>query len=72
MTPEQINAVRFAYLDLMGAKEAADQNNLHAHDWGIHWETIKDMEQAFSEVLADLVTYGETATDETRSNGPHQ
>lgn len=72
MTPEQIKTIRFAYLDLMGAKEAADQNNLHAHDWGIHWETIKDMEQEFSEVLADLATYGETATDETRSNSPHQ
>ena len=72
MTKEQLAVIRFAYLDLMGAKEAADQNNLHAHDWGIHWETIKDMEEQFSEELSDLVIYGETATDETRSNGPHQ
>jgi hypothetical protein len=72
MTNEQLAVIRFAYLDLMGAKEAADQNNLHAHDWAIHWETIKDMEKQFPKELSGLITYGEIATDDSRSNGPHQ
>lgn len=43
----------------MGAKEAADANNLHQHDWGVHWETIKDMEKEFSNELSDLINFGE-------------
>ena len=59
MTKDQLSAIRFAYLDLMGAKEAADRGDLHSHDWGVHWETIKDMEKQFSEELSDLVVFGE-------------
>jgi len=59
MTEQQIQAIRFAYLDLMGAKEAADMGNIHAHDWGVHWETIKDMEKQFPEQLSDLINFGE-------------
>jgi len=59
MTEQQIQTIRFAYLDLMGAKEAADMGNIHAHDWGVHWETIKDMEKQFPEQLSDLINFGE-------------
>jgi hypothetical protein len=59
MTEQQLAVIRFAYLDLMGAKEAADRGDLHSHDWGVHWETIKDMEQVFSAELADLINFGE-------------
>ncbi len=59
MTEQQIQAIRFAYLDLMGAKEASDKGDIHAHDWGVHWETIKDMEKQFPEQLSDLINLGE-------------
>jgi hypothetical protein len=59
MTKNQLAVIRFAYLDLMGAKEAADRGDLHSHDWGTHWQTIKDMETQFSEELSDLVVFGE-------------
>lgn len=72
MTKEQIAAIRCAYLDLMGAKEASDNGNLHSHDWEAHWETIKEMEKLFSTELDGLIFLGEFATDKTRSNGPHQ
>lgn len=61
MTEQQLAVIRFAYLDLMGAKQAADASNLHQHDWGVHWETIKDMEKEFSNELSDLINFGETA-----------
>ena len=61
MTKDQLAVIRFAYLDLMGAKEAADMGNIHAHDWGVHWETIKDMEKQFSDELSDLIIFGVTA-----------
>jgi hypothetical protein len=59
MTKEQLAVIRFAYLDLMGAKEAADMGNIHAHDWSVHWQTIKDMETQFGEELSDLINFGE-------------
>jgi hypothetical protein len=59
MNKEQLAVIRFAYLDLMGAKEASDRGDLHSHDWKVHWETIKDMEAQFSEELSDLITFGE-------------
>ena len=59
MNKEQLAVIRFAYLDLMGAKEASDNGDLHSHDWKVHWETIKDMETQFSEELSDLITFGE-------------
>lgn len=59
MTKDQLTVIRCAYLDLMGAKEAADRGDLYSHDWGAHWETIKDMEKKFSEELSDLVVFGE-------------
>jgi len=59
MNKEQLAVIRFAYLDLMGAKEASDKGDIHSHDWKVHWETIKDMEAQFSEELSDLITFGE-------------
>jgi hypothetical protein len=59
MNKDQLAVIRFAYLDLMGAKEAADRGDLHSHDWRTHWETIKDMETQFIEELSDLVVFGE-------------
>lgn len=59
MTKEQLAVIRYAYLDLMGAKEAADAINIHQHDWDVHWATIKDMEAQFKDELSDLINLGE-------------
>jgi hypothetical protein len=59
MTDEQKQVVRFAYLDLMGAKESADAGDFRQHDWGAHWQTIMDMEKVFPDTLSDLITFGE-------------
>lgn len=55
MTKDQIAAIRFAYLDLMGAIEAQQMGDIHAHDWGTHAETIKDLEAHFAAELDDLI-----------------
>ena len=72
MNKQQLAAIRCAYLDLMGAKEAADNGEIRSHDWESHWETIKEMEKAFATELDGLIVFGEFATDDERSNGPHQ
>jgi hypothetical protein len=58
MTKDQLAAVRCAYLDLLGALEAQQAADMHSHDWGAHWETIKEMETAFAVEIDDLIGYG--------------
>lgn len=53
MTEEQINAVRCAYLDLLGAMEGRDDP--FAHDWREHKRTIDELAKAFKTNLADLI-----------------
>ena len=55
MNQKQKLAVRCAYLDLIGAKEARDQLDVEAHDWKSHQLSIQDLEEAFSEILSDLI-----------------
>jgi hypothetical protein len=47
MTNEQIQAIKCAYADLVGALQAKQQLDIHAHDWNGHLETIKELETAF-------------------------
>ncbi len=54
MNEKQIKAIRCAYLDLIGSKEARDQLEMEAHDWRAHQASIEDLEEHFSEILKDL------------------
>lgn len=47
MTPKQITAIKCAYLDLVGAMEAVVQQDVHAHDWDAHLDTIIELEECF-------------------------
>jgi len=64
MTTDQTNAIKCAYADLQGALQAMQQADPHAHDWKSHAQTIQELEAAFD--------FLDSATDESRSNGPHQ
>jgi hypothetical protein len=55
MNHKQKIAIRCAYLDLVGAKQARDQLDVEAHDWRAHELSIEDLENAFSEILSDLI-----------------
>jgi hypothetical protein len=58
MTEKQLAALRCAYLDLLGAFEAKQRDDIDSHDWDVHWETIKDMETAFAVEIDDIIGYG--------------
>jgi hypothetical protein len=47
MTPEQILAIKCAYADLAGSKQAYEQGDSSNHSWGDHEQTITDLEAAF-------------------------
>jgi hypothetical protein len=47
MTKKQKNAIKWAYLDLVGAMEAALETTIDAHDWKAHALTIEDIAEAF-------------------------
>lgn len=64
MNADQIAAIKCAHTDLIGALQAMQQADQHAHDWKAHTQTIQELEAAFD--------FLELATDESRSNGPHQ
>jgi hypothetical protein len=55
MNEKQKATIRFAYLDLIGAKQARDQRDMEAHEWDAHVMTIEDLEMHFPDVLADLM-----------------
>jgi hypothetical protein len=56
MTPLQQSIIRCAYADLLGAYQANQQHYYNpTHDWDAHLRTIEEMEEAFPELLADLI-----------------
>jgi hypothetical protein len=47
MNEHQESIIRCAYLDLIGAQQAHDQDDIEAHDWKAHALTIEELLQAF-------------------------
>ena len=47
MTGQQESIIRCAYLDLIGAQQAHDQDDIEAHDWRAHALTIEELLQEF-------------------------
>jgi len=47
LNQEQINAIRCAFADLIGALQAYEQGNSNIHDWESHKLTIEELESAF-------------------------
>jgi len=47
LTGEQITVIKCAYADLVGARQAFEQDDIHVHNWNAHNETIEEMEDAF-------------------------
>lgn len=53
----ELNAVRCALADLIGAYQAHQQNDMHAHDWKAHLQSIHELAEAFeldSEIPEEL------------------
>jgi hypothetical protein len=55
LNEKQIHAIRCAYLDMVGAIECVAQGDPQGHDWKAHALSIADLEEFFSEELADLI-----------------
>jgi|LakMenE01Jun11ns_1017448.scaffolds.fasta_scaffold9481519_2 hypothetical protein len=51
VTVEQIAAIRCAYADLIGARQAQEQMDFGAHDWKAHDLSIAELETEFPFVL---------------------
>lgn len=51
MTNEQV--IRCAYADLVGAKQAFEQGDMHLHNWSAHSETISELEETFPFLVDD-------------------
>lgn len=47
MNQAQIQSVRCAFADLIGALQAYEQNDTHAHDWKAHAQSIRELHEAF-------------------------
>jgi hypothetical protein len=43
LTENQLLAIKCAYADLLGAYEAMEQRDIHAHDWKAHKQSIDDL-----------------------------
>jgi hypothetical protein len=43
MNDNQILAIKCAYADLLGAYQAMEQGNTHAHDWKAHKQSIDEL-----------------------------
>jgi hypothetical protein len=50
---DQIQAIRCAHADLVGAKQAKEQNDIHVHDWKAHHQSILDLEYHFPKILEE-------------------
>jgi len=48
MSSEQLEAIRCAYADLLGAYQAYEQSDMLAHDWKAHRLTLDEMLELFS------------------------
>jgi len=55
LNEKQLHAIRCAYLDMVGALECVEQGDPQGHDWKAHALSIADLEEFFSEELADLI-----------------
>ena len=51
MNTKQIDAIRCAQADLIGAYQAFKQMDIHAHDWEAHRLTIEELTEAFENIL---------------------
>lgn len=51
MTSEQLISLRCAYADLVGALQAYNQQDITAHDWKAHYQTIRELEDAFPDQI---------------------
>ena len=47
MTDKQIQAIKCAYADLVGAAQAKEQMDIEVHDWRAHELSIQDLEENF-------------------------
>jgi hypothetical protein len=53
LTKEQVLAIRCAFADLSGAYQVAVQQDYSCHDWRCHYQTMKDLKEAFPDILTD-------------------
>lgn len=53
MNKAQETALRCAYADLLGALQAFQQLDIHAHDWKAHELTLQELAEAFPFLDAD-------------------
>jgi hypothetical protein len=51
MKAEQVTAIRCAYADLQGAKQAMEQGDSNLHDWKAHAQTLDELMAAFPNEL---------------------
>jgi hypothetical protein len=59
MNRQQLNAIRYAYLDLLGSWEAYENGDPMSHDWKAHRTTLIDLEDCFYGELKDLIKENE-------------
>jgi len=48
LNQKQIQAIKFAHADLIGAVESYNLKEYEHHDWLAHLDTIRDLEKAFA------------------------
>ena len=58
MTTEQRQAIKCAYLDLVGSYQCAGDGS--EHNWGAHQETIHELEAAFPNLISPHMLEGES------------
>lgn len=51
LTIQQIQAIKCAYADLVGAIQAYNQGDMHIHDWSSHEASIEELEEAFPTLI---------------------
>jgi hypothetical protein len=53
LTEDQINAIRCAYYDLVGALQAYDSMDYSFHDWKGHRLSIDELQTAFFDIIKE-------------------
>ncbi len=53
LTPEQIQAIKCAHADLIGAKQNYENGTYSQHDWKAHQLSILDLEYNFPDILTE-------------------
>jgi hypothetical protein len=54
MNEEQIVVVKCAYADLVGVLQCYNQHETTVHDWESHYQTIRDLEDVFSDIIEPI------------------